>query len=334
MNNAKYLIWDLKEIIDDLIVHHPKIQSIYLFGSRAYRTNSMRSDIDILAITEGILAISDVNSWLHDKYPPVDLFLSYDEKNATSAVNGSVVFFRNNGKHNSLIEQLNAIKLWDIENGLSKEYTEWNLQTANNITFQMSIIPSYPMVNFNETLNAAMANLEASGIKSFFAGSTWQDIAYSITNIIETAMIKPTNYQRKACAYSFDLIKIQNEYDFQNLIHQVLRPIFKDISPENVMIRIDGSDKKADFGIGNNKIVIEVKWIDSTSKKAEVIKTLEGLKNFYSENANVRCLIFLILYKKTVDIDKTLLNYKFSYEKSIPQIIVRFIENVYEGEIM
>lgn len=58
----------LIKIIDDLIVHHPKIQSIYLFGSRAYRTNSMRSDIDILVITEGILAMSDVNSWLHDKY--------------------------------------------------------------------------------------------------------------------------------------------------------------------------------------------------------------------------------------------------------------------------
>lgn len=330
MRNARFLIWDLKEIINDLVRHHPKIKSVYLFGSRAYQTNSMRSDIDILAITDSILPASDVNRWLHDKYPPVDLFLSYDGLNAMSVVNGSVVFFRGDGRYKNLVQQLDAIRLWDKENGFSGEYSGWNIQTANNITFQMSIIPSYPMVNFTKTLNNAMANLEASGIKTYFAGCTWQDIAYSITNIIETVMTKPANYQRKAKSYSFDLLKIRNEYDFRNLIHQALRPIFKDISPENVVIRIDGSDKKADFGIGNNKIIIETKWIDSLSKKAEVIKTLEGLKNFYSENVNVRCHIFLIVYKATVDIDKTLLDYKFSYEKSAPQIIVRFIENVYD----
>ena len=330
MNNAKYLTWDLKEIIGDLIVKHPEIKDIYLFGSRAYKTNSMRSDIDILAITDGMIAASNVNIWLHDKYPPVDLFISCDEINASSVVNGSVVSFRNDGKYDNLIQQLDAIKLWDRDSGLSVEYTNWSIQTANNVSFQMSIIPSYPMMNLNETLDNAMANLEASGIKTFFAGSTWKDIAYSITKIIEIAMTVPTTYQRKARSYSFNLIKIYDEYDFQNLIHLILRPIFSDIEPENVLIRIDGAEKKADFGICDNKIVIEAKWIDSTSKKAEVLKTLDGLKKFYSENANVRCLIFLILYKETVAIDKTLLDYKFSYEKSMPQIIVRFIKNIYD----
>ena len=66
MRNARFLIWDLKEIINDLVRHHPKIKSVYLFGSRANQTNSMRSDIDILAITDSILPASDVNRWLHD----------------------------------------------------------------------------------------------------------------------------------------------------------------------------------------------------------------------------------------------------------------------------
>lgn len=330
MNNAKYVIWDLKEIISDLVTNHSEIKSVFLFGSRAYKTNSMRSDIDILAITDGILAASNVNAWLHDKYPPVDLFTSYDEKYAQSVVNGSVVSFRDNGKYTGLIQQLDAIKLWDKESGFSIDYKDWNLQTANNITFEMSIIPAYPMMNFNETLNNAMANLEASGIKTFFAGSTWQEIACSITKLVEKSLIKPGKFQRKATSFSFDTIKINNEYDFQNLIHLVLRPVFSDIEPENVLIRIDGADKKADFGIANNKIIIEAKWIDSLSKKAEVIKTLDGLKNFYSENSNVKCLIFLILCQKTLGIDKTLLEYRFSYEKSTPQIIVRFLENEYE----
>ena len=96
------------------------------------------------------------------------------------------------------------------------------------------------------------------------------------------------------------------------------------------MIRIDGADKKADFGIADNKIVIEAKWIDTASKKADVLKTLNGLQQFYSENHNVRCLIFLVLYKSDVTLDKELLNYRFSYEKSDPLIIVRFIKNEYE----
>ena len=104
----------------------------------------------------------------------------------------------------------------------------------------MSIIPSYPMTNFDEILKNAMSNLEASGIKTYFAGSTWQEITYSITNMIENAMKKPKSFEKKVKSYSFDTIKLQNEYDFQNMILSILRPIYLDISPENFMIRIDG----------------------------------------------------------------------------------------------
>ena len=330
MQNAKYLIWNLKDIINELSIKHPEIMEMYLFGSRAYKTESVRSDIDILAFTCSPIAPVKVNEWLHEKYPPVDLFTSYDGIYAISVVNGSKVSFRNDGRNANLQQQLDAILLWTRDFGFSNSYLDWNIETANNITFQMSIIPSYPMTNFDETLKNAMANLEASGIKTYFAGSTWQEITYSITNMIENAMKKPKSFQKKAKSYSFDTIKLQNEYDFQNMILSILRPIYLDISPENFMIRIDGADKMADFGIANNQIVIEAKWIDTNSKKAEVLKTLAGLKNFYSENSNVKCLLFLILYKSDIVIDTTLLEYKFSFEKSNPQIIVRFIKNEYE----
>lgn len=330
MNNSSFLTWNLKEIIEALSVKHSEIEEIYLFGSRAYKTGSFRSDIDIIAVTNAAIAPAAVNEWLHDKFPPVDLFLSYDKTIATSVVNGSVVAYRNDGRNEDLFQQLDAILLWKREGGFSESYLNWNIQTANNVTFQMSIIPSYPMLNFDETLKKALANLEASGVKTYFAGSSWQEISISIANMIENAMRKPKCFQRKAKSYSFDLIKINNEYDFQNMILSILRPIYLDICPENFVIRIDGADKKADFGIADNKIVIEAKWIDTVSKKAEVLKTLAGLQKFYSENNNVRCLIFLILYKSDVSIDKNLMNYKFSYERSTPQIIVRFIKNEYE----
>lgn len=53
-------------------------------------------------------------------------------------------------------------------------------------------------------------------------------------------MKKPKSFEKKVKSYSFDTIKLQNEYDFQNMILSILRPIYLDISPENFMIRIDG----------------------------------------------------------------------------------------------
>lgn len=330
MKNAQFILWNLKEIIDELIKRHNEIDAVYLFGSRAYKTGSYRSDIDLLAVVKQPIAISNVNSWLHDKFPPVDLFTTIDEINASSVVNGSVVVFRNDGKSKNLFEQLDAILLWKEGVGYSGDFSDWTIQTANNVTFQMSIIPSHPMLNFDETFRNALANLEASGIKTFFAGSSWQEIAQSITKMIEIGMKKPSKYSKKAKSYSFDTLKIKDEYDFQNMILTILRPVFPDICPENFIITVDGNKKIADFGIADNKIVIEAKWINSTGKKNDVVKILKGLKDFYSENSNVKCLIFLILYGSKVDIDKEMMDYKFSYEKSTPQVIVRFIKNEYE----
>lgn len=322
--------WDLKEIIDALSEEHPEIEELYLFGSRAYKTNSLRSDIDILAFTDGVLAPHLVNEWLHDEYPLVDLFTSYDKTVASSVVNGSVVRYRNDGKSKDLIDQLDAVFLWSKSKGYSNKYKDWHIKTAKNISFQMSIIPSYPVLNSDETLRVAVGNLEASGIKSYFAGSTWGEIADSITKMVEEAMVKPMKYQKRAKSFSFDTIKIEDEYDFQNMILAILRPVYPDINPENFMINIDGADKKADFGISNNRIVIEAKWISDKGKEADVLKTLEGLEHFYLENSNVKCLIFLILYKSNLSIDEKMLEYKFSYEKSTPKIIVRFIKNEFE----
>ena len=68
------VIWNLKEIIDRIISHHIEVQEIYLFGSRAYNTGSLRSDIDLLVIANAQIPLPSINEWLHDEFPPVDLF--------------------------------------------------------------------------------------------------------------------------------------------------------------------------------------------------------------------------------------------------------------------
>lgn len=325
--------WDLKVVVEEIVSHHKEIEEIYLFGSRAYNTGSLRSDIDLLAFAEGRpMPQAAINAWLHDAFPPVDLFWTYDKHIATSAVNGSFIRFRtdNQAGYKDIVEQIEAIPLWDSQKGFA-EGDYWIQETLSDCEFPMSVIPDYSTMDAGTSITDALAVLERTGVKTYFAGSTWEEIGRSIVGIIETGLKKPTQFQRRAQAFSFDKIRLNNEYDFQNYIHLLLRPIFPDIESENTAIKIDGSEKIADFGVGSNKIIVEAKYIDTKNKKAEVIKTLEGLKNFYSENPNVQCLVFLVLYEKTADLDPVVLQTRFAEEYSSPVIYVSFLENPYRG---
>ena len=331
MRNSSCVKWDLKLIVEEIIAHHGEIEEIYLFGSRAYNTGSLRSDIDLLAFSGGKpIPQAAINAWIHDVFPPVDLFWTYDKHIAISAANGSSIRFRgdNQAGYKNVIEQVEAILLWDSQNGFA-EGDYWIQETLSDCEFPMSVIPDYSTMDAGTTITDALATLAQSGIKTYYAGSTWQEIGRSVVDIIETGLRKPTKFQRKARAFSFDTIRIENEYDFQNLIHLLLRPIFPNIESENVVVKIDGNTKNADFGLATNKIIIEAKHINTTSKKANVIKTLEGLKSFYSENPNVKCLVFLVLYEKTVDLDPVALQARFSEKYTSPLICIKFLENPY-----
>ena len=331
--NAQFRTWNLQEIVSQIHLHHPEITKIYLFGSRAYKTNSLRSDIDLLAITDGNpISLPLVNGWLHSKYPPVDLFCSYDSNIATSVINGSHVKYDEKNKWNfsNLIEQLDAKLLWNKEEGFSTDFSDWNQQTLNGINFTMSVIPSYAIPDFNQTVEKALASLQTIGMKPYYSGSSWSDISKSIIKLIEVGLRKPaTSNSGKKVTFSLNDITIKNEYDFQNLIHLLLRPIYPDIAPEPFEVTIDGNKKFADFALMGNKIIIEAKWVDTNGKKNDVLKTIAGLTEFYCQNPSACSLIFLILHSSKVDIDPDALSYLLSREKLTPPVFVHFLESDY-----
>lgn len=328
IENCRKRVWDLKEIILKIVSKHTDIERIYLFGSRRYETNSLRSDIDLLVYTSKSIAHRLITDWLHDEYPPIDIFMTTDMRNATSIINGSAISCRNG--YEELIEQLDAIILWDRKNGYDKEFTAWNQTTGKDVSFKMTIadFPNTPM-DINTVMNNCCEALNKSGIDTYFMGSTWLDIAKSVCNIVENAFNKPSKFSKKAKKFSFDSIEINDEYDFQNFIHFLLRPIVPRIEPENIAITIDGNTKNADFGISDNKIIIEAKHIKDNTSKSAVLKTIDGLYNFYKCNANVSALIFLILYEESVDLDEKILTNRFSKPFNGQPILVRFIKNTY-----
>lgn len=318
--------WDLKEIIYSITSHHSEIDGIYLFGSRAYNTGSLRSDIDLLAKTNSPIPFPNINEWLHKEFPPVDLFIMYGSDNAISVINGSCLQRRT---ERSLVYQLDAIELWTSEHGFNENFQFWKQKSLSNFNFQMSIISGAQVESEEYRTKKFINEIRNNGIDTYFAGSSFSEISKSIIKIVETAMMIPKKYSKKADNFRFDTIKLKSEYDFQNFIHILLRPLFPTIEPENVTITIDGNDKKADFGIQKNKIIIEAKHIKDTSTKSSIIKTIESLSSFYASNPNVESLIFLILYEPNIDLDEVRLNAEFDKEYMNIPIYVRFIKNCF-----
>ncbi len=318
--------WNIKDMIEYLLENISCIQSIYLFGSRAYQTKSLRSDIDILLISDEPISFSEFIDIMHDKFPPLDVFYSTDNKNAVSAINNSVLKTKDK---TTLVEQVEAILLWNRENQYNTEFNQWEQKALTSFNFQMSVIPSAVPDDEEFHRQRLFESLDNKEVKTYFAGSTWKEISESIIIIIKTAFKIPSKYSKKAKSFSFENLKLSTEYDFQNFIHLLLRPIFPSIEPENLMITIDGAEKNADFGINNNSIVIETKHIKDISSKATVLKTLEGLSDFYKHNCNVKCLIFLILYNNDVELDDVRLKNEYDRRNNEIPIFVEFIKNQY-----
>lgn len=99
---------DLKVDIDFFVSNYPKIKSIYLFGSRAYKTNSTRSDIDIIIFSDEPIPARFINTY-HSTHEYLDIFTG-DKNSIVSSINGSRIYKRGWKK---LISQLDAIELWN-----------------------------------------------------------------------------------------------------------------------------------------------------------------------------------------------------------------------------
>ena len=129
--------WNLKDIIRDMTKELLNVKSVYLFGSRGYKTNSYRSDIDLLVEFDGAPPMAKLLAF-QTKYPPIDVFMNM-VNTAISSANGSAIILRE-GQHKTLFEQLDAIKLWDSQKGFAQENSEYFVQeTIANAEFPPSL---------------------------------------------------------------------------------------------------------------------------------------------------------------------------------------------------
>jgi hypothetical protein len=314
--------WNLRDIIRALTTKAPAIEAVFLFGSRAYGTGSFRSDIDLLAITRTPLAASVLTSWLHQEFPPVDLFESNDRRIARSLINGSGLLARSD---TDLIKQLDAQLLWSVSEGFSSSFAKWDQFTVIGANFMMTTFPL--AANVVDLAANFTRRLEDAGYLAVFLGSNWDWIGQSLSRVVETALDTPRRFAVQAKYVSGKTIVLASEYDFQNLVHLVLRPWLPTIEKENVTIRYDDQDKVGDFGLAQNTVVIEAKHIKDADDKRAVLKDLAGLTGFYIRNPNVRLLLFWILVDQGVDINMPLIEGDFSDVSHEPVVIVKCFRN-------
>ncbi len=129
--------WYLKKIIRELIRKFDTVESVFLFGSRAYKTNSKRSDIDLLVKFSNNV---DRNKLLgfQAKYPPIDIFIN-NENSCVSIVNNSSILKKDTSS--SLEEQLDAIELWNTSGYVDSSKDYFIQETMKGIIFKPSIGP-------------------------------------------------------------------------------------------------------------------------------------------------------------------------------------------------
>lgn len=219
-------------------------------------------------------------------------------------------------------------KLWNLID-YEENSSTWEDQLQSIIFHLVKIRQQFISASFANQSEVIIDYLDNNSLPNTLIGFSWKDIANNIATIVEKSLDVSNKFSNgsKAKNINANSIKISSEYDFQNLIHLVLRPWLPSVEPENIAVIFDGNTKYADFSIKGNSLIIEAKYIDTNGKKNDTLKTLEGLKSFYSTNANVKALLFLILAEDCVDIDKHKIEEEYSQQGKEPSVCVKVMFN-------
>jgi CheY-like chemotaxis protein len=219
-------------------------------------------------------------------------------------------------------------KLWNLID-YEENSSTWEEQLQSIIFHLVKIRQQFISASFANQSEVIIDYLDNHSLPNTLIGFNWKDIANNIATIVEKSLDVPSKFSNgsKAKNININSVKISSEYDFQNLIHLVLRPWLPSIEAENIAVVFDGNTKYADFSIKGNSLIVEAKYIDTNGKKNDTLKTLKGLESFYSFNANIKALLFLILVEDDVELDKHKIEEEYSQHSKEPSVCVKVLIN-------
>lgn len=316
----------LKALLTPLVEAERGIEEIYLFGSRAYNTGSLRSDCDLLVRispnvnTKG----SDLRDFAVGHCTALDFFLC-SEARAVSCANDSFVYA---ATFDDLVTKLDAVLLWTRSGSFADfafaDTGNWTFRTAAGAEFTMTTLPDSAVTE--QAWFQKIKSVEAAGLPARpFIGDTLPKAVATIENIARRMIFRPDQLGQRGVAKDGWTVNLQSEYDCQNLFFTVVKPWLPELGREEVEIYFDDQAKVSDFSLFQGRLIIEMKFVQSDAKMREVVKTLDGLKRFYTRNANVGCLLMIICVKPGVAIDGAKWEAEFSYRSASPSVITMVV---------
>ena len=297
------------------------VKTIYLFGSRNFKTGSVRSDIDLFFEVEGVIKPYEVRDLIDAHCKALDIFL-LSRGEARSVINES---FIQGDDNDYVLRQCGAIKLWSRDKGLVPDSNiPWKLGYASHIDFAKTMLPN---AYIRMSIDDLKVKLQRDGLPlDPIIGETEIEVAERLVEIAERiTKFQRSDFPNSSGARESFVVKPANEYDVQDLFWVACKPWVQSIAREKLAIVFDGQEKRADFSISGSRFILEMKFAKNPNDKRSIVKTLEGLSKFYSENANVKFLMFIIYARRAANIDSVLWETTFSRLADGPKVLVKVI---------
>lgn len=140
-------------------------------------------------------------------------------------------------------------------------------------------------------------NIEHTHHKDWFV-----DIILRILDGIHNSMTRITNSKNRHAKRN-NVYKIEDEYDLQDLVWTILKPIFPEMTNELPIAKHMGVSSRADFYIPEVKTILELKYIKSDDYAKEIPKQLDNDITWYGELPQAENLIFYILKGDKINFD-------------------------------
>ncbi len=144
-------------------------------------------------------------------------------------------------------------------------------------------------------------NIERTHHKDWFV-----DILLKILNGIHHSITRITDSTNRH-AKRTNTFKIEDEYDLQDLVWTILKPIFPEMVDEVPIKQHMGKYSRVDFYIPEIKTILELKYIKSDDSAKKIPQELDHDITWYSELSEAENLIFYVLKggKTTFDFNQT-----------------------------
>jgi hypothetical protein len=311
---------DLRAVGDQLGQKIPAIRSLWIFGSRRFGTRSVRSDIDLLACFSDHVRPGDLRNAIRTLCPALDLFVVEGGK-ATSCMNESFVQAES---FERLRDKLAALCVWSRDAG----EIDATAPREHDIRVGIDHIPTVldggePRLNWGRSVTDYFREIESDGLPTKpFVGSDVEDVARFLLGLTENLIKTVERMAAKGTRASWRPA-LTSEYDLQDSFYLAVKPWLPDLAREEITIRYDDQDKRSDFSLLQSRIVIEMKHVSDAGTKAAVVKTLQGLADFYRQHPNVKILLFIITAKRSADVDAARWANDFSFSKGDQSIVTR-----------